>query len=111
MAEYAFWWPQAAIGSMPVGARLVVALPEACTVRWGINGWNSVTDTPPVDTGLGFYATALDTTGLPAGTAIDFTWRGQDGEWAGRNWRVEVTAAPQPAASSTTLQAAPRVAK
>jgi glucoamylase len=111
VAEYAFWWPHAAIGSMPVGARLVVALPEACTVRWGINGWNSVTDTPPVDTGLGFYATALDTTGLPAGTAIDFTWRGQDGEWAGRNWRVEVIAAPQPAASSTTLQAAPRAAK
>jgi glucoamylase len=70
-----------------------------------------VVDTPPVDTGLGFYAAALDTTGLPAGAAIDFTWRGQDGEWAGRNWRVEVTAAPQPAASSTTLQAAPRVAK
>jgi glucoamylase len=110
-ARDAFWWPHAAIGSMPAGARLVVALPEACFVHWGVNGWLSVTDTPPVDTGLGFYATALDTTGLPAGTAIDFTWRGQDGEWIGRDWRVEVMAAPQPAASSTTVQAAPHAAK
>src|SRR5438067_513057 len=47
--ECAFWWPHAAIGSMPAGGRLVVALPEPAIVHWGINGWSSVTDTPAVD--------------------------------------------------------------
>jgi glucoamylase len=90
-AEFAFWWPQAAIGSMPAGARLVVALTEPCMVHWGVNGWNSVTDTACVDTGLGFYAATLDTARLPSGAAIDFTWRRQTGgQWAGHDWRIEV---------------------
>ena len=110
--ECAFWWPHAAIGSMPAGGRLVVALPEPAIVHWGINGWSSVTDTPAVDSGLGFYAAPLDTTGLPAGTVIDFTWRQQDtDEWAGRDARVDVVAAVQPVVSFTTLHPASRAAK
>jgi glucoamylase len=111
-AEYAFWRPQAAIGSMPAGARLVIALTEPCTVHWGINGWNSVTDTAPTDTRLGLYAATLDTAGLPAGTAIDFTWRDQNsGEWTGRNERVEIVGPSREAVSFTTPQPGTRAAK
>ena len=110
--ECAFWWPQAAIGSMPAGARLVVALPEPAIVHWGIDGWHSATDTPAADTGLGFCAAPLDTTDLPAGSSIDFTWRKPDGsEWAGCDYGVAVIPAQQAAASFTTLQPASRAAK
>src|SRR3989440_6010763 len=54
--ECAFWWPHAAIGSIPAGGRLVVALPEPCTVHLGLNGLSSGTDTPAVGTRLGFSA-------------------------------------------------------
>ena len=105
-AEYAFWWPQAAIGSMPAGSRLAVASPEPCVVHWGVNGWNSLTDTMPVDTGLGFYAATLDTTGLGVGTTIDFRCRRQDtGEWTHEDEHVRVVAAVRP-----TISAAPHPA-
>ncbi|MBV9015263.1 MAG: glycosyl hydrolase [Alphaproteobacteria bacterium] len=111
-AEYAFWWPQAAIGSMPAGARLAVALTEPNTVHWSSNGWNSATDTASVDTGLGFYAAVLDTAALPAGTAIDLTWRRQDtGEWAGENKRVQVIAAAKSTANAASAPPAFRAAK
>ena len=50
--------------------------------------WQNV---PTIETGLGFYAAALDTGTLPSGTRIDFTWRQQDtGEWRGRNFEVAI---------------------
>ena len=83
----------------------------------GVNNGNSFTlnqvaDVPTVDTGLGFHAAVIETAALTPGSWIDFTWRWQDsGEWAGRDWRVEVTAAPQPTASSAPPQPASRAAK
>ena len=111
VARDAFWWPQAAIGAMPAGTRLVVALTEHGIVHWGTNGWNSATDVSPGDTGLGFYAAPLDTTGLPAGTTIDFTWRRQDGTWVGQDQCVQVVAAAQRAASATDPQPTFRAAQ
>jgi glucoamylase len=106
-AEYAFWWAHAAIGSLPAGARLAVALTEPAIVHWGRDGWLAVEDTPTSDSGLGFHVAVLETAALAPGSWIDFTWRWQDsGEWAGRDWRVEVTAAPQSTASSATLSRA-----
>jgi len=110
--ECAFWWPQAAIGTMPAGARLVIALLEPATIHWGVDGWHSATDTQAIDTGLGFYAAPLDTTELPAGTSIDFTWRKPDtGAWAGRDYAVAVVAAQEAAVSFTTLHPTSRAAK
>jgi glucoamylase len=110
--EYAFWWAHAAIGSLPAGARLAVALAEPAIVHWGRDGWLAVEDMPTSDSGLGFHVAVLETAALAPGSWIDFTWRWQDsGEWAGRDWRVEVIAAPQPTASAAPLRSASRAAK
>ena len=111
-AEYAFWWPHAPIGAVTAGARLAIALPRLAIVHWGRDGWLAAEDTPTSDSGLGFHVAVLATATLPPGGWIDFTWRWQDsGEWAGHDGRVEVLAAPQPLASSTTPQPASRAAK
>ena len=96
----------------PAGARLVVALPEPATVHWGVDGWHTPTDTPAVDTGLGFYAAPLwrPPNCRPA-ASIDFTWRKPDtGAWAGRDYGVAVVQAQEAAASFTTLHPASRAA-
>ena len=90
-AEYAFWFPHAAIATMPAGARLAVALPEPSIMHWGHDGWTAVQDTPTNDSGLGFHVAALPTTAMPPGSQIDLTWRRQDGgEWHGRDYRVGI---------------------
>lgn len=92
--EYAFWWPHAAIGSLPAGTRLAIALAEPAIVHWSWDDWGSIEDTPTTDTGLSFHVAALETGALPPGARIDFIWRWQDrGEWAGRNYAVGVAPA------------------
>jgi glucoamylase len=92
VARHAFWWVHAPIASFPAGATLVIALDVPAILHWGYNGWQSVQNVPTIETGLGFFAAALDTGTLPPGMRIDFTWRRQDtGEWRGRNEAVEVT--------------------
>ena len=112
VAQYAFWWPHAAIASMPSGARLAIALPEPAIVHWGRDGWMGIEDTPTIDSGLGFHVAVLAAAGLAPGSWINFTWRDlETGEWSGCDERVEVMAAEQPVASFTTLQPGARAAK
>jgi len=93
-AQQAFWWPHAPIGAFAAGARLSVALPQPGIVHWGRDGWLAIRDTPTGDTGLGFHVAVLDTTALPPGSWVDFTWRRQDsGAWEGRDVAVHVLAA------------------
>ena len=90
-AQYAFWWPHAAIGAMQAGAQLAIALPAPAVVRWGRDGWQGVTDTPTSPSGLGFHVAVLDTAALAAGDRVDFTWRlTERGEWSGHDFSVRV---------------------
>jgi glucoamylase len=89
-AHFAFWWPHARIQRVPVGSRLVVALPQRGVVRWGRDGWQAITETAADETGLDFYAAALDTAGLRSGQHINFTIRWDEGGWMGTDHRVIV---------------------
>jgi len=90
----------------------VIALPEPAIVHWGRDGWMEIEDTPTADSGLGFHVAVLAAAGLAPGSWINFTWRDlETGAWSGRDERVEVMAAEQPAASFTTLQPGARAAK
>jgi glucoamylase len=94
VARHAFWWAHAPIREMPAGARLAVALPRPAIVHWGHDGWREAADRPTEETGLGFHAASLDTAGLAAGAAVEFTWRWQDdGVWQGRDYAVAVAPA------------------
>ncbi|HEV2336105.1 MAG TPA: glycoside hydrolase family 15 protein [Stellaceae bacterium] len=94
VAQHAFWWPHAPIDGFAAGARLAVALPEPGTVHWGRDGWQSVTDTPTSDSGLGFHVAVLDTASFAPGSSVEFTWCARaSGAWAGCNVVVHILAA------------------
>jgi glucoamylase len=89
-STYAFWWPHAQIRSIVAGCRLVIGLPRAAMVHWGIDGWREVRDLEAIDTGLGFWVAELDIRQLREGERIDFTIRWQEDGWAGIDYRIEI---------------------
>ena len=91
-ARIAFWWRHARIRQFATGSRVVVALPRPGTVRWGIDGWQAVAETLAEDTGLGFYAAALDTSRLSSGQQVNFTIRWASGYWIGADFNLRVSA-------------------
>jgi len=94
VARHAFWWPDAAITVLPVGALLAVTLPLPALVHWGRNGWQDTADVPTSDSGLGFHVAVLKVSRLAAGTRIDFTWQWQNSrDWHNRDYAVLVESA------------------
>jgi glucoamylase len=90
-ANRAFWSLRARIGAIEAGQRLVLLLPDAAVVHWGTDGWQRITDTRTVESGLGVQVAELDTSALAPGRAVDFTWRNVEPDaWYGRDFRVEV---------------------
>ena len=92
-SAYAFWWPHAQIRSILAGCRLVVGLPRAGMVHWGINGWREVRDFEALNSSLGVWVVELDTSQMREGESLDFTIRWQDDGWEGADHRVEVVSA------------------
>ncbi|MBX9650298.1 MAG: glycosyl hydrolase [Xanthobacteraceae bacterium] len=88
-AGTAFWWPHAPIQRFAFECRVVIALPRLGTVRWGTNGWQSITETQAEETGLGFYAVVLDTSALSSGQRVDFTIRWANGDWIGADFSLQ----------------------
>ncbi len=78
-------------GSIPVGQILRVELCEAATLRWSVDEWQTVQDTPLSEIGLGVFAAELPTASLKAGSTIRFTWQRKDGSWRGENYAVSVS--------------------
>jgi glucoamylase len=93
-ASRAFWSARAEIGTIAAGQRLVLVLPFAALIHWGIDGWQRILDAPTEESGLGAHVAELDTSGLLPGQSVDFTWRAAESEtWEGRDFRIEVRAA------------------
>lgn len=91
LAETVFWWPHARISQFAVKSRVVVALPRPGIVRWGIDGWQAITETSAEETGLGFYAVLLDVSGMSIGQQVNFTIRWDNRDWIGADFRLEVS--------------------
>ncbi len=86
-------WSQAApVSRMPAGVPLLVCLQDAGRIRWSLDGWRTLTEQPTHDSGLGLHVAGLETEKLPPGARLELTFQRADGgEWAGRNYPVEVT--------------------
>ena len=85
---------------MSVGKRLRIQLPAPALVHWSGDGWQSTSDSITRDTGLGVWAAELDTTALPPGESVRFTFRWSDGNrWEGEDFSVvAVPVSPEAAA-------------
>ncbi|MGB6604512.1 MAG: glycoside hydrolase family 15 protein [Steroidobacteraceae bacterium] len=88
-----FWCEHAPATEIPEGCELTLALREPGTFHLGFDGWQDVRDLETVPNSLGLHLANLDTPRLTAGRSIDLTYRyGSAGPWAGRNFRILVTA-------------------
>lgn len=79
------------ISTLPAGRTLRIELKGPAMVHWTADDWKTMYDLPTRDTGTGLFVADLPTAGLPATTAIDFTFRWQvPDHWEGRNYSVTV---------------------
>ncbi len=87
----AVWCLHAPIGKIRRGMALIVAVPQAALVHWGIDGWQKIADGETEDTGLGLHTLELDAAALSGAHSVDFTFRWQGtGAWAGSDFRVAI---------------------
>jgi len=86
------WRPDWRTPSVPAGRVLRLDLTEPALVRWCTDGWQTRSDVPTRDSGLGIHSVDLPTGDLIAGSAIVFTWQTLGGEWTGSDYVVTVDA-------------------
>jgi glucoamylase len=85
------WCEHAPAAELPAGCALTVALQQAGTVHWGVNGWHELRDQATTASSLGLHVVAIDTARLRAGDRIDFTFR-RGSDWVGTDFQIRVTA-------------------
>jgi len=90
-----FWTEQAPANALPEGCGLTLALREAGTVRWGVDGWRDVREQSTSANPLGLHLLAIDAQRLRAGRCIDLTYR-TAASWVGKDFRVQVVARTPP---------------
>jgi glucoamylase len=88
---HAIWTPRFPIAQIRTGQTLCLLLTRPARVHYGFDGWQSVADIDAEDTGLTLYAAQLPTTGLVAGSYVDFTllWT-ETATWEDHDYRIEV---------------------
>jgi glucoamylase len=72
---------------------LRVDLTEPAVLHWSTDGWETRSDTPTRDTGIGIHSVEISTDGFEPGRTITFTWKyATTGEWVGRDYTVTIAA-------------------
>lgn len=90
-AKRTIWCLHAPIDRIERGTALVIALPRAARIHWGVNGWQNITDNETADTGLGIHSFELDAAIMPHAQRVDFTFQWSDtGEWAHSDFHVMI---------------------
>jgi glucoamylase len=93
------WCEHAPVTELPQGCALTLALREAGTFRWGLDGWQDVREQPTTANPLGLHLLEIETARLPAGRRIDVTFRhAASRDWVGRDFRILVTSPGPPSA-------------
>ncbi|MCB9853650.1 MAG: glucan 1,4-alpha-glucosidase [Phycisphaerales bacterium] len=86
-----FWRFNHRCRSMEVGSVLRIEALKPAVVRWSVDGWKSLRDSPMTDSTLGVHWVDLPTEELPAGARVSFSFRWQvDERWEGRDFEVVV---------------------
>jgi glucoamylase len=88
------WAPHAPASSLPQGAALTLALNDPGVFRWGFDGWQDIEEKATRPNPLGLHLVEIDTGAFAVGRVINLTYRRlSDGQWAGQDFQIEVTAA------------------
>jgi glucoamylase len=87
----AIWCLHAPIGKIKPGTPLIIALPRAARIHWGVNGWQNVADGDTQDTGLGLHGLELGAAALSHAHRIDFTFQWcNTQQWVQKDFHVVI---------------------
>jgi glucoamylase len=90
-AEHAIWCLHARIRRIKHGTALIIALPRAAQVRWGINGWQDLAEGETQDTGLGLQSYELRPASLSSAHSVEFTFQWRDtNDWVDEDFYVAI---------------------
>lgn len=101
-SRLATWRQNLRCAKIVAGMTLRIELTAAAVVHWSADAWNTVVDTPTVDTSLGVHFADLPTAALHAGTTLRFTFRWCDEDrWQGEDYACVIVAGTVERASSS----------
>jgi hypothetical protein len=90
-SKRAIWCLHAPISQIARGMTLIVALPRAARIHWGVNSWQNIADGETQDTGLGLHGFELSADALSHAHCIDFTFQWRDTQdWVRNDFRVVI---------------------
>ena len=79
------------IRSMPVNKTMRIETIEPAVIHWSADNWTTVRDATTHDVGLGMHIVDLDTTSLPEGEQVTFTFYWPEADrWECENFSVQV---------------------
>ena len=90
-SPYSVWRFNNKLRTMPQSNILRVEVLMPGVVHWSPDGWQTVYDTPAIDTELGVYVADLPVAASPSGDRVLFTflWE-KTGEWDGADFEVSI---------------------
>ncbi len=90
-SDYTLWRYNHKCQIMSTGKVLRIELLSPATVRWSVNNWETASDVPTRDTGLGIHTADIPSGALASGTKIVFTfhWTESD-QWERQDYTVTI---------------------
>jgi glucoamylase len=89
-AKYTVWRFNQKSTSVPSGFTLRIELLCPANITWTSDAWTSQQTEPATMTRLGLYFLDIPTSGISAGTGLQFTFQWPNSQWEGTNFKVDV---------------------
>lgn len=88
---HAIWTPRFPIPQVRAGQTICLALPRPARVHYGRDGWQHVADIDTGDSGLTLHVAQLPSSGLAAGSHVEFTLFWIDtATWEGHDYQIDI---------------------
>ncbi|MDD4881082.1 MAG: glycoside hydrolase family 15 protein [Gallionellaceae bacterium] len=84
------WTPGAPIARLAPGRALLILLPRPAMLHLGFDGWSDTNDLATRPLGLALHGLNLSADRMRGRSRLDFTWRGQDGDWLGEDFGIDL---------------------
>jgi glucoamylase len=96
-AKRAIWCLHAPIGRIDRCMGLMIALPRAARIHWGMNGWQDARDGETQENGLGFHGFEIAAAALSQACSINFTFQWRDTQdWVREDFHVTIESRETP---------------
>jgi glucoamylase len=105
-AKRAIWCLHAPISRIDRRMGLMIALPRAAKIHWGMNGWQDVADGETQESGLGLHGFDIAAAALSQARSLDFTFQWRDTQdWVRKDFHVIIEDHAKPGGASNNAAA------